>query len=79
MRDIQVLRSLALGLVAIRTDGDDSLWDVGKLRKARKCADCEKQLAPGDQAYKPVTNKNYRYIRVCVPCVQAGLRKVNGL
>lgn len=70
MYNFRFINKMSVGLVLISTDGDKSIWDRSKIRRPRACAKCERELHAGDAAYAPMTNRTYRYLRLCVACVE---------
>lgn len=65
--DVQVLNE---GLVAIKRNGERMLWSARSLRKPGKCAACQSVLPTGTEAFGPIGNPQYRYERLCRPCVR---------
>lgn len=61
---IVLVKRLSADLIGLTTDGDAALWTVAVVRKAYRCAVCQRFIHPGDCAFRPAGNQSYRYLRV---------------
>lgn len=67
--EARVVRRMASGLVVLKYDarfgyeGTD-VWSKCKLRKPAKCSVSGIEMQPGDEAYRPVGNQQYRADRI---------------
>lgn len=61
---------LAPGLVRISYDGDLALWTRAKLRKHATCEITGIHLSPGDMAFRPFGNQQYRSRRISVFAIE---------
>lgn len=52
------------GLAMVEFDGDVRLWSRATIRKPTRCAATGVWLKPGDLAYRPVGNQQYRGARI---------------
>lgn len=47
------------------------LWSqTNGLRKPAPCEICHREIKIGEKAYRPLTNGNDRYCRICPECVE---------
>lgn len=74
--DIGLLAVLSENLVSLRWLGDtrsdpDGVWVRSKLRKEATCPVSGVSLAPGDWAFRPVGNQDYRMRRIAPIVVEA--------
>lgn len=61
---------LADGLYGVATDFGAQVWSRAKLRKAKQCRVCGRRMLVGDRAYRPITNGQNRWHRMCLSCVE---------
>ena len=61
---------LANGLLGLAFNAKRDMWSWCKLRgKPKKCWSCGRTMTPGEEAFRPMGNHDYRMMRLCVPCV----------
>lgn len=59
--------------------GEKTLWTLSKARKVHDCAVHYPDhagiglIAPGDECYRPVTNRGFRMKRICYDCMKEAL------
>lgn len=64
-----LVKTMADGVVGMRSVYGYQLFTRCKLRKPKKCAECGVDLRKGEEAFSPLTNAMNRMHRLCVPCV----------
>ena len=47
------------------------IWDICQTRKGHNCAGCGTWYAKGSRMFRPVTNADNRYRRICPRCMCA--------
>lgn len=75
-KDVGLIKVLSEGVVVLRWMGDtasprDALWSKGKLRKTIRCAVSGDLLKPGDMAWRPMGNQDYRSERISTATISA--------
>lgn len=55
------------------TEGGYQLWSTGRVRKNKKCAECNDELK-GQIALIPITNQNNRGDRLCLKCLNLKIK-----
>ena len=74
LRECKLLAVLNEGLIRLSTaesvrDYGPELWTKVKIRKARKCTNCDSQIPVGASAFSPITHGYNRMHRICMGCV----------
>jgi hypothetical protein len=70
--DYIIVRRPAEGLAIIaHPSGDTALWARRKLRKSCVCPGTNERLQPGDLAYGPIGNQQYRAVRISASLIDA--------
>lgn len=66
-----LLAKVAVGVARLtHREYGAQLWTVGKIRKrGKRCVTCWNPLAPGCDAYRPITNGYNRMHRICTACI----------
>lgn len=64
MSEIDVLEALSDGVVSILVDGRKALWTLRTLRRDTRCAVTKVELLKGEKHYGPVTNADFRMLRL---------------
>jgi hypothetical protein len=47
------------------------VWTLAFMRKKHVCRVCKQEIVSGAKAYRPITNSDNRYHRICPECIAA--------
>jgi hypothetical protein len=63
-------------LIGVELDGGEKqLWSRAVTRTARVCAKCKDPISKGVECFRPLTNENNRWERLCVKCADGAKKE----
>lgn len=75
MRDVRLRAVLTDDALSIEVRGSTAkpwnrtaLWSTALQRVERPCVRCDGPIVAGSRAFAPITNANYRMLRLCFDC-----------